>query len=140
MSNQNKVGKACFTGHRPNKLGDPDNSMNPYKYESNTAKRAIEGLAAAVAKAYKKGVRHFIVGGALGIDQMAAEVCLTARDELCNDIIVELAVPFEGFNKVWFDGFGIRTHESHLRRCDIVTIVTEGGDHREICSYKSIRC
>jgi len=62
------IKKVCFIGHRPKKLGGYD--RNPI---SDYVKMALRG---AIERAIKKRVETFISGGALGVDQWAAEIVL----------------------------------------------------------------
>lgn len=59
----------CFTGHRPASLGGYD-ANNPTKLWVE------EQLEIAIKRAVDKGTTWFISGGALGVDQWAANIVL----------------------------------------------------------------
>jgi uncharacterized phage-like protein YoqJ len=84
---------ACFTGHRPNKLGGY-NENNPIMLD---VKRRLDN---AITQAIKAGYTNFISGMALGIDMVAAEIVLTKKKEYENVRLIA-AVPFEGQEGKW---------------------------------------
>ena len=57
----------CFTGHRPEKIGIPDETV-------------IALLDKAISEAIQSGYRTFISGMARGVDIWAAEIVLKYRD------------------------------------------------------------
>ena len=61
----------CFTGHRPRKLGGYETSPI-----ADFVKRSLKD---AIERAIKRRVETFVSGGALGIDQWAAEIVLDIR-------------------------------------------------------------
>jgi len=66
-----KIKTLCFTGHRPQKLGG---------YEPNPIADFVKrSLRDAIERAIKRRVETFISGGALGVDQWAAEIVLDIR-------------------------------------------------------------
>lgn len=65
----------CFTGHR--KIN------NAYRGPANMALENY--LIGVLERAYDKGVRNFISGGAVGVDQIAARAVIRLRDGLYND-------------------------------------------------------
>ena len=84
---------ACFTGHRPGKLGgyDPNNQVN---LKIRTA------LHNKIAEAISYNITTFISGGALGVDQWAAESVLSYRD-IDARIKLIIARPFPSQASKW---------------------------------------
>lgn len=82
----------CFTGHRP--------EFFPWGRREQSGEFAVfrERLSEAVDEAVRKGARRFICGNALGFDTWAAEVVLEKKQTI-QDIVLEIAVPFEGHNE-----------------------------------------
>lgn len=78
----------CFTGHRPAQLGGYA-ANNPIKLWVE------EQLEIAIKRAVDKGTTWFISGGALGVDQWAADVVL----ELGLNLII--AKPFPSMGSKW---------------------------------------
>ena len=82
---------ACFTGHR--RLGMTERELE---------KKTLE----LIQKAYfEKGISHFIYGGALGFDMIAAEQVLFLKDATHNGILtpitLEIAIPCENQTRGW---------------------------------------
>ena len=51
---------------------------------------------------YEKGVHHFIVGGALGVDMWAGEILLMMKEKVeFSKIRITMALPFEGHDVDW---------------------------------------
>ena len=69
----------CFTGHR-------DMSVLEKKTAGTCVMELIDDL-------YGRGYRHFITGGAIGFDTLAAVCVITARDTKYPDITLTLAIP-----------------------------------------------
>jgi len=82
----------CFTGHRPKNL---------LRYPDFESKAKII-LKTVVERAYRQGYRFFISGGALGIDQWAAQVVVDMRslDEY-KDLRLIIARPFPDQAAEW---------------------------------------
>ena len=108
----------CFTGHRD--MSDTEKS------------RASECIRSAVRSLVKKGVRHFITGGALGFDTVAAATIINMRDnEALTDadgspvrITLSLAIPCPTQSSRW--SFADKTlYSSIMRSADEVTLVSE---------------
>lgn len=83
----------CFTGHRPDKLGgfDPNNSL---------AKKVKESLQFSIIKCIENGYDTFISGGALGVDQWAAEIVISLKVKYPHIKLI-IARPFPSQDKVW---------------------------------------
>jgi len=101
-----------FTGHRPERLGGYDS-----KHPKN--QKVIEFLRKAIAKARDDGFEEFISGGALGVDQWAAEVVL----ELGLKLVI--ALPFAKYGENW--PVESQAHLAFLKsKASKVEIVCEG--------------
>lgn len=107
---------ACFTGHRPNKL------PGGYDYTSKENIALSKAIKNEVIKLYNSGIKHFICGGALGVDQIAFEVLRNLRDKEDYFITIELAIPFEGFESKWLQN-SKKLHNEHCLFADKLTIV-----------------
>jgi uncharacterized phage-like protein YoqJ len=109
---------ACFTGHRPNKLGGY-NENNPTMID---VKRRLDN---AITQAIKAGYTEFISGMALGIDMVAAEIVLSKKKEY-EDIRLIAAVPFEGQEGKWPEQSQERWRKV-ISQADEVVLVCEPG-------------
>lgn len=110
--------KICFTGHRPNKLGGYDwNSYKNIKIMQKLRKEIIK-----VIEANKGEEILFICGGALGIDQMAFEICYKLKTKY-NNIKLEVAIPFKNQDKNWFSKDDIKRYREQIEKADLVTYV-----------------
>ncbi len=99
----------CFTGHR-------DIVRERYEEFSERIFIKLDGL-------YENGVRHFIAGGAVGFDMIAAITVLNYRS-VHPDITLELALPCPGHDKKW--GLSDRAlFETVRSRADIITTVSQ---------------
>lgn len=116
--NSARAQTCCFTGHRD--LFDSEKI------------RASECIRSAVRSLVKKGVRHFITGGALGFDTVAAATIINMRDnEALTDadgspvrITLSLAIPCPTQSSRW--SFADKTlYNSIMRSADEVTLVSE---------------
>lgn len=65
---EKRTHRVCFTGHRPEKLSQPE----------NVVKAALEK---EIKQAIADGMNVFITGMARGVDIWAAEIVLRLRDE-----------------------------------------------------------
>lgn len=112
-----------FTGHRPSNpyLGGYD-LYSPRNIQiKNTTKKAILYLMNYFEN---EEVYHFITGGALGFDQIAAGVILELKKELPNkNIVLECAVPFKYQYANWRNQIDINRYNMQLASSDIVTYV-----------------
>ena len=83
---------ACFTGHRPGKLGG-------YDWDTPKNKAILKKLDELIYNEIKQNhVSTFIFGGALGIDQMAFYSAYMYNDK----IKMILAIPFKDQPIKWF--------------------------------------
>lgn len=87
MSQELKIHRCCFTGHRPEKLTADSAAIK-------------EALATEVDKAIADGITEFITGMARGVDLWAAELVLERR-KTNPSISLFCAIPYEGFEKKW---------------------------------------
>ena len=77
----------CFTGHRPQKLGYGENSIQCDELKNRLEEPIIELIE-------KEGVTHFISGVALGVDTYAANIVLKLKSNYPM-ITLECAIPCE---------------------------------------------
>lgn len=112
---------ACFTGHRPNKLGGYDES-NPIMTDvKSRLDRAIDYALDSF------GITTFISGMALGVDMAAAEIVLKKREQFPRyGIRLVAAVPFEGQERMWPSQSQARWSEI-IAQADEVHYVCEPG-------------
>ncbi len=98
----------CFTGHRNIPLSDSEEIK--------------DSLRKAIDDAIKDGVRHFICGGALGFDTLAAlEVIKRKADD---GIFLEIAVPCRDQSKRW-NTAQKKIYDEILENADAVTVLFE---------------
>jgi ribA/ribD-fused uncharacterized protein len=112
-SNSRDTVNVCFTGHRPDKLGGYDWS-NPVNQKIMAR---LKQMVSALLNKYEK--IRFICGGALGIDQMAFDICHELK---CDGMTLELAMPFEKQDAVWL-AESKEVLKSQRQRADMVTLV-----------------
>lgn len=72
----------CFTGHRSLPKGRAEQEL-------------MDKLGGLIWEAINSGYTHFVCGGAVGFDMIAAEMVLFFKYELNLDIKLEIAVPCE---------------------------------------------
>ena len=65
---QKRIHRVCFTGHRPEKLTQPENVI-------------VKSLETTIKEAIADGKNVFISGMARGVDIWAAEIVLRLRKE-----------------------------------------------------------
>ena len=110
----------CFTGHRPPELGgyDWNNRVN-----KEIMKALHECICDCIMNDDKKKIR-FIVGGALGIDQMAFEMCYLVKRKFPKiKISIEIAVPVKNMESKWFKREDLIRFKSQMERADKITKV-----------------
>ncbi len=103
---------ACFTGHRPDVLGGYDKNAH-----MNLLVRSF--LREAIEEAIAEGYDHFIAGGALGVDQWAADIVLESNAKLV------MALPFAGYGENWPESSRIEL-KRQCDKADLVHVVCEG--------------
>lgn len=104
-----------FTGYRPTKLPYKRNETHPDCIALKAA------LRAEIAQLLHNGTRHFICGGARGVDTFAEEIVLSFLP-LYPDICLEIAVPHIGQEAKWRKEDRLRYH-SLLERAQRITYV-----------------
>lgn len=83
---RDKHATCCFTGHRA------------IPFASRDLVRA--NLARAIGALYKRGYRHFVAGGAIGFDTVAAELVLSYKKHY-PDITLTLMLPCADQDAKW---------------------------------------
>ena len=86
----------AITGHRPTRF--------KFKYNENDSrcKRLKKRLREQFASLYEQGVRRFLVGGALGVDQWSGEILLRMKLEPeYHDIELVVVLPYPGHDERW---------------------------------------
>lgn len=86
----------AVTGHRPTRF------KWKYNENNNGCKRLKKRMRDQFIVLYGKGVRRFLVGGTLGVDQWAGEIILRLKEQLeYSDIDLVLVLPFPGHDEQW---------------------------------------
>lgn len=112
MTEQEKrMHRCCFTGHRPEKLTEPEEVV-------------IAGLEREIRNAIADGLDVFISGMARGVDIWAAEIVLRLRDA-GEPIKLICALPYDGFEKGWRVEWQER-YTSILKAADLVRAICPG--------------
>ena len=113
---EKKLRRACFTGHRPEKL--------------NIGEIDIKNkLRDAIQRSISDGFTTFISGMARGVDMWAAEIVLEERENNDNIKLI-CASPFEGFEKSW--SFDEKQRYNYiLQNADYI---------KYVCSHYSRQC
>ena len=86
----------AITGHQPTRFA--------FKYQETDSrcKRLKNRLREQFILLYTQGVRRFLVGGALGVDQWSGETLLKLQLEPeYHDLELVVALPFQGHDKRW---------------------------------------
>lgn len=104
---------ACFTGHRPPVLG------GGYDEDTPTKQAVRKFLKDIVGRLGDDGFKNFVSGGALGVDQWAAEAVLECGFELT------MAIPHDGYDAKWPRTSRDR-YNSILKNATNVVIVAPG--------------
>ena len=105
--------RVAFTGYRPQKM--------PFGFDE-TDDRCVDfklRLYNTIESLIDQGYRHFISGGALGMDMFAAEAVLELKDKY-PDITLEMVSPFDGQTAKWPPQYQ-RRHDWLFDQADIVT-------------------
>ena len=106
----------AFTGHRPNKY--------PCLGETASAgyRRIRARLELLTRQAIEEGFTHFVCGGALGVDTMAALLVLDLRRENPR-LTLEIVVPCEEQPKLWPES-NRKLYGQILASADVVTWIS----------------
>lgn len=113
---EERLHTACFTGHRPEKLTQPETEI-------------VKGLMGEIHRAIEDGLYVFISGMARGVDIRAAEIVLGLRAE-GKHVQLLCASPYEGVERGWNPHWQER-YKAVLRAADAV---------RFICPHYSKSC
>jgi uncharacterized phage-like protein YoqJ len=117
----------CFTGHRPNKLFGYDwNTQGNQDLMSKLKKIIIQTLVQEWnSPSYTSPTygAKFIFGGALGIDQMAFDVCYDIVNDYDGIYELEVAVPFDGQERKWFNKTDIDRYKWQLNEANKIIVV-----------------
>lgn len=100
--------RCCFTGHRPEKLEQPETVI-------------VEALEKEIRTATADGFQTFISGMARGVDLWAAEIVLTLRDEGAAIRLI-CASPCHGFENRWSKEWQER-YRRVMERADLVRFI-----------------
>lgn len=89
--------KVCaITGHRPTRF------KFKYKEDHTGCKRLKRRLEEQFAILYSKGVRKFMIGGALGVDLWSGEILIKMKSQPeFSDLKLIVAIPFDGHDREW---------------------------------------
>ena len=101
----------CFTGHRPEKLNQPEGVV-------------IAELERAIRNAVADGFTTFISGMARGVDIWAAEIVLRLRSD-GTPIQLICASPYEGFERSWSSEWQQR-YLAIMEAADLVRYICPG--------------
>lgn len=86
----------AVTGHRPTRF------KWKYNENNNGCKRLKRRMHDQFIVLYEKGVRRFLVGGGLGVDQWAGEIILRLKEQPeYSDIELVVVPPFPGHDERW---------------------------------------
>ncbi len=100
----------CFTGHRPEKLGIPEQRL-----------RLL--LEDAIRQAIRDGFTTFLTGMAKGVDLVATEIVLAERERDPRLKLIAV-LPFETFGQRWGGGWTERFREV-LAQADRIHCVSQ---------------
>ena len=99
-----------FTGHRPERLGEPE-------------EKVIRFLEESIAKAMEEGYTDFITGMQRGVDLWAAEIVLRLKEE-GKPVRHIAACPFQGVERSWPAEWQRKYHYV-LKKSDEVHVISE---------------
>ncbi|MET3508274.1 SLOG family protein [Halalkalibacter oceani] len=107
---------ACFTGHRPSRLG----SYDPYSAKN---KLILYKLRDIIKEQISNGTDTFITGMALGIDQWAARIVLKLKTKHPNVKLIA-AIPCINHSNKW-NSQSKQEWQNIIDKCDSVHYVSE---------------
>ena len=122
--------KTCaITGHRPARF--------KWKYKENHTgcKRLKKRIRDQIAALYEQGVRHFWVGGALGVDMWSGEIILRLKEQPeYGEIQLHIALPFEGHDAEWDERSQSRM--AFLIRHSVETVIVGDPSQPAVVNYR----
>jgi len=105
--------RCAFTGYRPQKMPFGFDESDPRCIDfKNRLKNTIHAL-------YDMGYKHFLSGGAMGMDMYAAEAVVELREQY-PEIILEMVSPYDTQAAKWSP----ELRERHDRLFEVADIVT----------------
>ena len=108
---EKRMHRACFTGHRPEKLTRNERDIK-------------KDLEKEIRQAVADGLNVFITGMARGVDIWAAQIVLQLRRE-GHGVRLICACPYDGFESGWSQEWQ-RQYKEILSAADFVKYVCEG--------------
>lgn len=105
--------RVAFTGYRPQKM--------PFGFDE-ADERCVDfktRLYNTIETLIEQGYKHFLSGGALGMDMFAAEAVLELKHKY-PDIVLEMVSPFDAQAAKWAPQYQ-RRHDWLFEEADIVT-------------------
>lgn len=111
-----------FTGHRPDKL--------PGKYDwdapaNQKLMKKIEEICTWLMEGNPDKRVYFYFGGALGVDQMAFEVCYKLKKQYGNRMLLAICVPFQKQSNAWKTSKSVERYQKQLDEANFVINVDE---------------
>lgn len=106
-----RLHRCCFTGHRPEKLGTPEEIL-------------IVGLRHEIERAIGDGFTTFITGMARGVDVWAGEIVIDLRKS-GQPIRLICASPYRGFEERWSSKWQER-YRAIMEQADLTRYICPG--------------
>lgn len=110
MNIDKKLRRACFTGHRPEKL-------------VRSKEEILDDLERTIFQAVGDGINVFITGMSRGVDIWAAQIILKLRDD-GYPVRLICACPYDGFEKKW-DQVWQEEYNAILAKADFVKYISD---------------
>ena len=110
---EKRMHRCCFTGHRPEKLQEPEGVVTA-------------ALEKEIRQAIADGFNVFITGMARGVDIWAAEIVLRLRDA-GEAVRLICACPYQGFERGWKQSWQER-YQAILSAADLVRFTGRTSD------------
>ena len=111
----------AITGYRPSRFR--------FKYNENNTdcKRIKRRMEEQFSLLYQKGVHHFIIGGALGVDMWAGEILLAMKKKPeFSEINLTMALPFAEYDVDW-DRISQERKKRIQKQAKVLVIGKESG-------------
>ena len=110
---EKRMHRCCFTGHRPEKLQEPEGVVTV-------------ALEKEIRQAIADGFNVFITGMARGVDIWAAEIVLRLQDA-GEAVRLICACPYQGFERGWKQSWQER-YQAILSAADLVRFTGRTSD------------